>query len=64
MEKNELLELVYKHGFACDSMLKGLARWLRAGGYDAQWSYTIEDNDLVDMARKEKRILLTPTCPG
>lgn len=30
--------------FACDAMLGGLARWLRAAGYDATWTYGIEDD--------------------
>ena len=37
--------------FACDVMLGGLARWLRAAGYDAVWSNTIEDWDLVRLAQ-------------
>jgi uncharacterized protein with PIN domain len=40
-------------------MLKGLARWLRAGGYDAGWSYCIEDDELIRLARRENRVLLT-----
>jgi len=40
-------------------MLKGLARWLRAGGYDADWSYHIEDAELVLASRRENRVLLT-----
>jgi hypothetical protein len=45
--------------FACDAMLKGLARWLRAFGYDATWRYGIEDAVVVAHARDEGRILLT-----
>lgn len=45
--------------FACDAMLKGLARWLRASGYDAWWEYGVDDGDLVRFAGEEKRILLT-----
>jgi uncharacterized protein len=45
--------------FACDAMLKGLARWLRAAGYDAFWRYGIEDAELIEIARSERRILLT-----
>ena len=29
--------------FACDAMLGGLARWLRAAGYDASWEHGIDD---------------------
>ncbi len=45
--------------FACDAMLKGLARWLRASGYDAWWVYGVEDGRLVQTALDEKRVLLT-----
>ncbi|MCD6378693.1 MAG: hypothetical protein DRO01_07865, partial [Thermoproteota archaeon] len=27
----------------CDAMLGGLARWLRAAGYEAQFIYGIDD---------------------
>src|SRR5262245_44410317 len=45
--------------FACDAMLGGLARWLRAAGYDAFWQEGIDDWDLVRLARTEGRMLLT-----
>jgi uncharacterized protein with PIN domain len=45
--------------FACDAMLGGLARWLRAAGYDAYWQSGIDDWDLVRLARTEGRTLLT-----
>jgi uncharacterized protein with PIN domain len=45
--------------FACDAMLGGLARWLRAAGYDA-WSHPdIDDWDLIRLARREGRVLLS-----
>ncbi|MEW6747624.1 MAG: Mut7-C RNAse domain-containing protein [Planctomycetota bacterium] len=44
--------------FACDAMLKGLARWLRAFGYDATWRYGIEDGELVAHSLEERRVLL------
>lgn len=47
------------HRFACDAMMKGLARWLRAAGYDAWWRYGVEDGELVRLARAEERIVLT-----
>ena len=34
----------------CDAMLGGLARWLRAAGYDAGFAYGIEDRALVRRA--------------
>lgn len=40
-------------------MLCGLARWLRAWGYDATWTYGVEDAELLDRARRESRIVLT-----
>jgi uncharacterized protein with PIN domain len=40
-------------------MLGGLARWLRVAGYDASWRATIDDWDLVRLARSERRILLS-----
>lgn len=45
--------------FACDAMLGGLARWLRAAGYDASWREGIDDWDLVRLARREGRVLLS-----
>jgi uncharacterized protein with PIN domain len=45
--------------FACDAMLGGLARWLRAAGYDACWQAGIEDWDLIRLARQEDRMLLS-----
>lgn len=45
--------------FACDAMLGGLARWLRAAGYDASWQMKIGDRDLIHQADREGRTLLT-----
>ena len=45
--------------FICDAMLGGLARWLRAAGYDAQFEHGIDDRDLVARARADKRVLLS-----
>jgi uncharacterized protein with PIN domain len=45
--------------FACDAMLGGLARWLRAAGYCASFHEGIEDRALVDLARAEGRVLLS-----
>src|SRR4051812_2637137 len=44
---------------ACDAMLGGLARWLRAAGYDASWHDGIADGDLVRLCLTEGRTLLT-----
>src|SRR5688500_3965378 len=49
-----------KHpSFFCDAMLGGLARWLRAAGYDASWQPKIEDRDLVRLSREQGRVLLS-----
>jgi uncharacterized protein with PIN domain len=40
-------------------MLGGLARWLRAAGYDASWHDGIPDGDLVRLGRDEKRTILS-----
>ncbi len=45
--------------FACDAMLGGLARWLRAAGYEASWTVDIDDWELIRLARREGRVLLT-----
>jgi uncharacterized protein with PIN domain len=45
--------------FACDAMLGGLARWLRAAGYDASWQAGIDDWDLIRHAQAEGRVLLS-----
>jgi len=45
--------------FWCDAMLGGLARWLRAAGYDAAWQEGIDDADLLRSALAEGRVLLT-----
>ena len=43
-------------------MLGGLARWLRAAGYDADWEYGIDDGELVRHAEGTRRVLLS--CDG
>ncbi len=45
--------------FVCDAGLGGLARWLRAAGYEAHWTPDIEDNDLIREARRIPATLLT-----
>src|SRR5947209_13186005 len=45
--------------FACDAMLGGLARWLRAAGYDASWHDGIDDGELVRLAAAEVRTVLS-----
>ena len=45
--------------FFCDAGLGGLARWLRAAGYEAIWEAGIDDNDLLNRARKDHAAILT-----
>src|SRR5437763_10710997 len=40
-------------------MLGGLARWLRAAGYDASCHGGIDDRDLIRLSRNEGRTLLS-----
>ena len=44
----------------CDQMLRGLARWLRAAGYDTEIAAQGErDRDILRRCREEGRVLLT-----
>ena len=45
--------------FLCDSMLGGLARWLRAFGHYAYWVRGIDDSELVRFAVRKGLFLLT-----
>jgi uncharacterized protein with PIN domain len=45
--------------FFCDAGLGGLARWLRASGYEALWEPDIEDSLLVKRAREHSATVLT-----
>jgi uncharacterized protein with PIN domain len=45
--------------FVVDCMLGKLAKWLKILGFDALFFSKIEDDELLDLARKENRILLT-----
>lgn len=45
--------------FFCDAMLGGLARWLRAAGYDASFEYGIDDGVLVRRAAEQGRVVLS-----
>ena len=44
-------------------MLGGLARWLRAAGYDAQFQYGIADDELIARAEKAGRTILSSDGP-
>ena len=45
--------------FIADSMLGKLARWLRMLGQDVTYNVQLDDNQLLDLAKKESRVLLT-----
>lgn len=45
--------------FLCDHMLGSLARWLRFLGYDTVYPEPQRDADLLDLAEREGRILVT-----
>src|SRR6266404_1762474 len=45
--------------FVCDAGLGGLARWLRASGYEARWKPDITDDALIKDAQRDPAILLT-----
>ena len=45
--------------FLADSMLGKLARWLRMLGHDVAYNTQLDDNELLDLAKKERRILLS-----
>ena len=45
--------------FLCDAGLGGLARWLRAAGYEAGWQPDIDDDDLLREARSTGATILT-----
>jgi len=47
------------HRFLLDGMLGSLARWLRIGGYDTEYRKYTPDDDLIEEAAREDRILLT-----
>ena len=45
--------------FLLDGMLGSLSRWLRIGGYDTEYMKDIPDDELIETAKMENRILLT-----
>ena len=45
--------------FVCDAMLGGLARWLRAAGYSAEFDVHFTDGEIVRKAVAEGKVLLT-----
>jgi len=45
--------------FICDEMLGTLAKWLRILGYDTKYVKNIDDEKIIEIARREERILIT-----
>ena len=45
--------------FAVDTMLGRLGRWLRILGYDAAYGPHLHGTGLADLARRERRVILT-----
>ena len=45
--------------FIADEMVGKLARWLRAAGYDTLYLNPISDKNLIEVARRDNRIILT-----
>jgi len=45
--------------FVVDGMLGKLARWLRMMGDDVEYSTSMDDPELLEIAKKEHRVLLT-----
>jgi hypothetical protein len=49
--------------FVVDAMLGRLARWLRIMGFDVLYPRDLSDDELVALANKEERTLLTQDAP-
>jgi uncharacterized protein with PIN domain len=45
--------------FVADGMLGKLSRWLRMMGHDVKYSAEFKDAELIALAKKERRVLLT-----
>lgn len=50
---------ILRAGFVCDAGLGGLARWLRAAGYQAVWQDGIDDDELLRVGRASGGVILT-----
>src|SRR5512138_2480982 len=50
---------VESYRFYCDAGLGGLARWLRAAGYEAFWKPGIDDYELLRHAKALSSVVLT-----
>jgi len=45
--------------FLCDAMLGGLARWLRAAGYQAEFDVHVQNGELVRRGTEEGKVIVT-----
>lgn len=45
--------------FLADSMLGKLAKWLRIMGFDTAYYNSLSDQELIEIAEKEERVLIT-----
>ncbi len=45
--------------FLADGMLGKLSRWLRMLGHDVTYNVQLSDSELLELAKKENRVLLT-----
>jgi len=54
-----LLKITDKPTFFVDAMLGNIARKLRLSGYDSQYFADIDDDKLIDSAKKENRIVVS-----
>lgn len=52
-------ELSSQKSFIANGMLGKLSRWLRLLGYDVLYFHDIEDDELLERAKRSNRILLT-----
>jgi uncharacterized protein with PIN domain len=48
--------------FVADGMLGSLTRWLRMLGQDIVYSVKLGDSQLLELAKREERALLTKDC--
>ncbi len=48
-----------RSAFVVDRMLGGLAKWLRVAGFDALYSRSYKREDLINISRQTKRIIIT-----
>lgn len=49
----------HKPSFIVDGMLGNLARKMRLLGYDSRYESSAEDSDLIKMAEKQRRVIVT-----